>query len=223
MEKLPILYEDKHLMLVNKPAGIAVERDRYRNPSVEGRIGDYFNAQKLPHNTIIGIAHRLDRPVSGVMLVAKKKSVLVQINQQFEAGLIKKIYFAITENKPEKLKATLNHFLFKDVKNKKAVVYDKIAKSRLPCSLDYIYKGENAFGHLIEVHPHTGKFHQIRAQLAFIGCPIIGDTKYGAKKAFAENEIGLHAFSLQFFHPVEQKEMIIQAPLLPTWEVNTAL
>ena len=115
MEKLPILYEDKHLMLVNKPAGIAVERDRYRNPSVEGRIGDYFNAQKLPHNTIIGIAHRLDRPVSGVMLVAKKKSVLVQINQQFEAGLIKKIYFAITENKPEKLKATLNHFLFRDV------------------------------------------------------------------------------------------------------------
>jgi len=118
MEKLPILYEDKHLLLVNKPAGIAVERDRYRNPSVEGRIADYFNTLKLPHNTIIGIAHRLDRPVSGVMLVAKKKSVLVHINQQFEAGTIKKVYFALTENKLEKNKATLSNFLFKDVQKK---------------------------------------------------------------------------------------------------------
>ncbi len=219
MEKLPILFEDKHLLLVNKPAGIAVERDRYRNPSVEGRIADYFNTLKLPHNTIIGIAHRLDRPVSGVMLVAKKKSVLVHINQQFEAGTIKKVYFALTENKPEKKKATLANFLFKDVQKKQAIIYDKAAKNRLPCTLDYIYKGETSLGHLIEIHPHTGKFHQIRAQLAHIGCPIIGDDKYGSKKLYKENEIALHAFSLTFFHPIEEKEMTIEAPLPGEFEL----
>lgn len=219
MDKLPLLYEDKHLLLVDKPAGIAVERDRYRNPSVEGRIADYFNTQKMPHNTIIGIAHRLDRPVGGVMLVAKKKSVLVDINKQFEAGTIQKVYYAISENKPEKSKGTLQHFLYKDLLNKMAIIYEKSAKNRLACSLDYKYIGETAFGSLIQVTPHTGKFHQIRAQLAFIGCPLIGDEKYGAKKTFKENTIGLHAFSLTFMHPVDQVEMTIEAALPEEWQL----
>lgn len=219
MEKLPILYEDKHLMLVNKPAGIAVERDRYRNPSVEGRIGDYFNSLKLPHNTIIGITHRLDRPVSGVMLIAKKKSVLVHLNQQFEQGTIKKVYYAITENLPEKKEGTLTNYLFKDVQKKMAIIYDKPAKNRLQCSLDYIYKGKTQNGYLLEIHPHTGKYHQIRAQLAHIQCPIFGDAKYGAKQIFRENEIGLHAYALSFFHPIEQKEMTFTAEPGTEWQV----
>ncbi len=219
MEKLPILYEDKHLILVDKPAGIAVERDRYRNPSVEGRIADYFNTLKLPHNTIIGIAHRLDRPVGGVMIVAKKKSVLVDINKQFELGTIKKVYYAITENKPEKLKGTLNNFIYKDVANKKAIIFDKTSRSRVACSLDYKYMGETGFGSLIQVMPHTGKFHQIRAQFAYIGCPLVGDEKYGAKKQFKENTIGLHAFSLTFVHPIDKVEMTIEAPLPEEWQL----
>lgn len=218
MESLEILFEDKIILVINKPSGLMAERDKFKNPSVQDMVADYFNTLKLSQNTILGIVHRIDRPVSGVMLLAKKVSALRDLNKQFEEGKVEKIYFALVNKKPEKDEGTLLHYLFKDVKNKKAIIYKNSRKSAVKCELIYKYKGMMNDSYLLEIHPLTGKYHQIRAQLAFIGCPIIGDEKYGSKSKYKSDAICLHAHSIEFEHPVEKKKMKVSCEMPKDWK-----
>jgi len=218
MESLEILFEDKALLVINKPSGLMAERDKFKNPSVQDMVADYFNTQKLSQNTILGIVHRIDRPVSGVMMIAKKISALRDLNKQFEEGKVEKIYFALVDTKPEKEEGTLLNYLFKDVKNKKAIIYKNSRKSAVKCELIYKYKGTINNAHLLEIHPLTGKYHQIRAQLAFIGIPIIGDEKYGSKSKYKPDAICLHAHSIEFEHPVEKKIIKVSCDIPADWK-----
>ncbi|MFI5171441.1 MAG: pseudouridine synthase, partial [Chitinophagales bacterium] len=135
----------------------------------------------------------------------------------FETGVIEKVYYAVVENKPEKNEGLLQHYLFKDSKNKKAIIYKNNRASAVKCELIYKVIGESRLGYLLEIHLLTGKYHQIRAQLSFIGSPIVGDEKYGSLKKYKEDEICLHAYSIEFIHPVENKKMKVVAELPAEW------
>lgn len=213
-----ILFEDRSILAINKPAGLMVEHDKFNNPSLEGWVAEYVKEKRVSQNTIIGIVHRIDRPVSGVVLFSKKISVLRDLNKQFEEGKVEKIYFAIVENKPPKKEELLQHYIFKDAKNKKAIIYKNNRKSAVKCELMYNYVEKSGSGHLLEIHPLTGKYHQIRAQLSFIGCPIIGDEKYGSQKKYRADEICLHAHSIEIMHPVENKKIKIVSALPENWK-----
>lgn len=220
MSALKVLFEDNSILVVEKPAGLMVEKDKFGNPSVEGSVESLFTQKRVSQNTIIGIVHRLDRPVSGVLLIAKKKSVLKILNEQFETGAVDKIYYALTENRPEKDEAHLQHFLKKDLKEKKAVISKNKKNNSVKCELIYkLIRTEKKY-FLLEVHPLTGKYHQIRAQLAFVGCPIVGDEKYGSTKHFLADAICLHAYSIEFMHPVEKKKMKFISELPENWQIK---
>lgn len=197
-----------------------VEKDKFGNPSIEEIVTSLFKQKRVSQNTIIGIVHRLDRPVSGVLLLAKKKSVLKLLNAQFETGAVDKIYYALTENRPEKEEGHLLHYLKKDVKGKKALIYKNKKENAVKCELIYKIVKETAGNFLLEIHPLTGKYHQIRAQLSFINCPIVGDNKYGATKKYKPECICLHAYSIEFFHPVEKRKMKLVSELPADWQVT---
>lgn len=208
---LKILFEDNDILVIDKPAGLMVEKDRWDYPSVERQMEIYMAEQKkYPY---AGIVHRIDRPVSGVLLLAKRKSVLKKLNDQFRDKQIQKKYFAIIDHKPEKTSDTLIHYLERDEQNKNAIVFKRNAKGRVYCELKYQVVQEKNKTYLLEIIPVTGKFHQIRAQLSFIGCAIIGDKQYRSKTAYKENAICLHAYSLEFKHPLNNEAMkIVCAP-----------
>lgn len=206
-----VLFEDYYILVLNKPHGLQTEADNFGNPSVELWAHQHLQQQHpKKKNVFVGIVHRLDRPVAGIVLIAKTKTALANLNKQFENRTVKKIYEAIVERKPEKELDTLVHFLKKDVKLKKAVIHERPGKDYIKCSLTYqlkkINKDKSA---LLEIELHTGRYHQIRAQLSFIGCSIKGDELYGAKKIAEENKIELAAISLTFLHPVSGKEIKI--------------
>lgn len=202
---LEILFEDNHMLAINKPAGLMVEKDKYNNPSVEGEVEAYFKEKKMSKNTIVGIVHRLDRPVSGTLLIAKKISVLRDLNAQFSAKQITKKYFAVVHKKPKELKATLSHWLTKDTMSKKAIISDEQVKGSTACQLKYEVVSQSTNKYLLAIELITGKYHQIRAQLAYIGCPIIGDERYGSKVYYRPNQICLHAKELTVTHPTTKE------------------
>ena len=214
-----IIFEDSQLIVLNKPTGIAVEADRFGHPGVQGWVASYFDGKKMPSNTIIGIVHRIDRPVSGVVLMAKKKSVLVDLNAQFAAGTVSKVYYAGVEGTPPKPEGKLEHFLMKDPEQKKAIITPKKSKRSAAVSLSYKTLHSDKGITLLEVRPHTGKYHQIRAQLSEMGCPIIGDALYGSKKSFLQDAILLHAASLTCIHPATKEEVTFSAPLPNAWPI----
>lgn len=223
MEGLEILFEDKDILVINKQSGLMVERDKYKNPSVQDLVASYFNTLKLSQNTILGIVHRIDRPVSGVLLIAKKVGVLRDLNKQFEDGKIEKLYHAIVENPAPKEEELLQHYLHKDVKNKIAIIYKNSRKHAVKCELFYKKTSTNNGKDFLEIHPLTGKYHQIRAQLSFIGCPIIGDVKYGSAISYKKESICLHAHTISFQHPVTKEKMHITAEDPSDWKyVNQA-
>ncbi|MFN7115815.1 MAG: RluA family pseudouridine synthase [Saprospiraceae bacterium] len=207
--EIDILYESTWLLAVNKPAGVLVEKSPYY-PSVETWAENYVAQQsKKP---FVGIVHRLDRPVSGVLLLAKKKAALKDLNEQFRLRTIQKTYLALVENEPPTPSGALLHWLKKDIINKKAIIYNNAVKQSEECRLDYnIIEKKGAF-YLLQITLHTGKFHQIRAQLAAIGCPIVGDEKYGAAHFYKNDAIALHANRLIFKDPLTAQPVIVEAP-----------
>lgn len=228
LAKLNVLAESKHWIVVDKPAGLNVEQ-LWDYPSVEQEVRDYLTeaGRKPPY---VGIVHRLDRPVSGVLLLAKKKSSLKILNEQFAQRSVKKIYWAITERTPEVEIGTLIHYLAKDQKNKRALAYAKIAKGRIRAELEYqklaqvtrSEKGVEKIYSKLEIRPITGKFHQIRIQLATVGCPIVGDVKYGAEAGEDPFEIALHARTLTFQdpHTGEEVRVTAQPPAMKIWQLG---
>lgn len=212
-----ILFEDNFLLVLNKPAGLAVENDRFGHIGVEGTVQEYFAGRRMPSNTIVGIVHRLDRPVSGVLLIAKKKSILVHLNRQFAEGAVTKTYMAAVSGLPEPAEGTLRQHLTKDPLQKKAIVAVRATKRSTPVSLSYTLERSAAGKGLLRVHPHSGKYHQIRAQLSAAGHPVIGDTLYGSIVPYRADAIMLHAYALRFVHPSTGEEMEITAPFPASW------
>lgn len=210
---ISIIKETPGWLAVNKPAGIQVERNPF-GPSVESLAYGHLEMKK--RNPYVGIVHRLDRVTTGLVLVAKKKSILKQLNEQFRLREVRKTYLAMVEKAPPEEEATLTHWLKKKLKEKRAEVFGKPSAGAFECILSYrqLWKGADGRA-LLEVRPVTGKYHQIRAQLAAIGCPVVGDTHYGAKKEYQPNHIMLHAWKLEFFG-LEEERVEVEAPA-PDW------
>jgi 23S rRNA pseudouridine1911/1915/1917 synthase len=209
---LKILFEDKYLLAINKPHGIVVEREPNLKYTLEGFALDYIRSkEKYPQKCFIGVPHRLDRPVSGVILFSKKKSVLKMLVEIFSKREIEKTYLAIVENRPQKDEAELMHWLVKDFVQRKAIIYPTQVKNSMRVILRYKFISQNESGTLLEVKLITGKFHQIRAQLSHIGCPIVGDVHYGSVKPYKENAICLHARKLYLVHPMTSERLEIKA------------
>ena len=208
---LTILFENKHWLAVNKIPKLSVERSPFQEDTIESLVYDYLS--KSYKNPYVGIVHRLDRVTTGVLLFAKRKSTLRKINEQFRNKLIKKTYLAIVEEAPPSPKDTLTNYLWKDRKNKKGMVHAAKTETAVESILHYQEIGQSNNGHLLQVNPITGKFHQIRVQLSHIGCPILGDIKYGATKHISPNSIALHAWKLSFINPTTNQTIYLQAPI----------
>jgi len=211
MPTLELIHENNDYIVVNKMAGLISEKSPYEDLTVEVQV--YNHLLKSKRKPYIGVIHRLDRVTSGVLIFAKKKRILVEFNALFSNRKVQKTYYAIVKNKPPKNKENLINFLVKNNLEKKADIVQSKSKDSSECMLSYQVIGENNFGYLLEVKPKTGRFHQIRAQLAHIGLPIIGDEKYGSDQEYYPLSICLHAreLSYQFFDSKEFKTF--QAPL----------
>jgi len=203
-----ILLEDDYLLVVNKPASLMVEPDPNGYPNLLQQVQKYIKST-LPEGieAYAQHIHRLDRPVSGVILFAKQRSVLKNLSEQFAERKVKKYYQALTSRVPRQLTDSLQHWLRKE--KKKALLYEQEVEYSEKAILTYQvnHLAENRFLWTIELH--TGKFHQIRAQLGHIGCPIIGDSYYGSDRTYKPDCIALHAYQLIFYHPITNKEIIV--------------
>jgi RluA family pseudouridine synthase len=206
-----ILWEDDAILVVNKPAGLMVEPDRNGFPNVQQAVKRYLREKGITSSD--GYAqhiHRLDRPVSGVLLFAIQREVLKNLSEQFAQRTVEKYYQALTQRSPDVRGGALQHWHRKE--KKKAVIYTEEVEFGEPVRLAYNVNAIASDRFLWNIQLHTGKYHQIRAQLAFIGCPIIGDEKYGSELTYFPNAIALHAQTLTFNHPVTNERLTINAP-----------
>lgn len=209
-----IIFEDNHLLVVNKPAGILVQSDRTGDESLLEIMKDYIKVRyNKPGNVYLGLPHRLDRPVSGVVVLAKTSKALERINEQFRKKMVDKIYWALTHSSPPDINGTLIHWLIKDHKRNLVSVAKKSNKNAVRAELEYKVIGKISDSHLIEVKLITGRFHQIRIQLKSVGCPIVGDVKYGFPKPNRDGSICLHARRIHIMHPVKKEELVFEADL----------
>ena len=210
---IQILFEDAYLLAVNKPPGIVVESAQVTHQTLQAQALSYIRSkEKYPDKCFIGPPHRLDRPVSGVVLLAKKKSVLKMLTEIFAGRQVAKTYLAITEQCPEEKEGVLVNWLVKDMALRKAIIHNQEVKNSARVELRYHVIAQENNKTLLRVELITGKYHQIRAQLAHAGCPIIGDSHYGSSVLYHENAIGLHAYRLQLTHPVTNERLEITAP-----------
>jgi 23S rRNA pseudouridine1911/1915/1917 synthase len=196
MPNLEIVNENNDYIVVNKMAGLISEKSPFEDCTVENQVHDHLLKRKP--KPYVGVIHRLDRVTSGVLIFAKKKSILVEFNDLLSSRKIQKTYLAIVKNKPPKKKGNLINFLVKNKLEKRADIVLSKSKDSLECILSYQVIGKNDVGYLLEIKPKTGRFHQIRAQLAHIGLPIIGDEKYGSDQEYFPLSICLHAWKLTY-------------------------
>ena len=209
-----ILFEDNHLIAVNKRAGDIVQVDDTGDESLDEKVKKYI-AKKYnkPNGAFLGVVHRLDRPVSGVILFAKTSKALDRVNRKFKEREMKKTYWAVVRNRPEIEEGNLVHWLVKNPQKNITKAYEKEVAGSQRAELNYKLIGELGGYYLIEVDPITGRPHQIRVQLATLNCPIVGDNKYGYPRGSLKKSICLHARRLRFVHPVKLEPVDILAPL----------
>ena len=213
-----IIFIDNHLIAVTKPAGLLTQPDRNTDESLIDQTRQWIKEKyNKPNNIFLGLVHRLDRNVSGVVLFARTSKAASRLSKQFRERIPKKYYKAIVLGKLEREHNTLVHYLRKE-KTLKTTIFPREAPTAKRSELSYevIYSLEKKS--LIEVSLSTGRFHQIRAQMAFIGHPIIGDVKYGAPESLPNQEIALHAHKLVFNHPISNEEITLTSPQPKTWE-----
>ncbi len=209
-----ILYEDNHLLIVNKSVSDIVQEEKTGDESLEQQIKAFIKERdQKPGQVFLGVAHRIDRPVSGVVVFAKTSKALARMNEMFQSREIQKKYWAIVKEKPPKDEALLEHYISRNTQKNKAFIHTKEVKDSKLASLHYSIKGKSDNYYLLEIELHTGRHHQIRAQLAFIGCPIKGDLKYGFPRSNKNGGISLHSRSIRFIHPVKKEEIYIEAPV----------
>ncbi len=207
-----VLYEDNHLLIVNKLAGELVQGDHTGDKPLLENARDYIREKyQKPGNVFCGLVHRLDRPTSGIVVFAKTSKALSRMNKIFEQRQVQKTYFAVVQNKPPKAEDRLTHFLKKEASKNKSFPRSSDDKSAKRAELTYWLKAESQRYFLLEIELHTGRHHQIRAQLAAIGSPIKGDLKYGFPRSNHDASISLHAGRLRFKHPVGGDPVDIRA------------
>lgn len=213
-----VLYKNNQILALNKPNLVPVQDDKTGDKSLLGLAEIY--AQSKLH-----LIHRLDRPASGVVLFAKTSGAVAALSAQFQERTVVKTYLALVKDRPEADEGTLVHHLSKGKTGQRAKVSDAPTEDSQEAEMHYRYLGSTAQYHLLEVRLHTGRHHQIRAQLAAIGCPIKGDVKYGARRANKDRSIHLHAWRISFTHPVSGERETITAPLPedPVWQAVAAL
>lgn len=209
-----ILYEDNHLLVINKLPGQIVQGDKTGDAPLSELLKDFVKKRdNKPGNVFMGVVHRLDRPVSGVVVFAKTSKALSRMNELFKSRETQKTYWAVVKNKPIELTGKLVHFLIKNEKQNKSYASETEKKGSLKCELDYALISSSDTYFLLEVNPLTGRHHQIRVQLASLGCPIKGDLKYGFNRSNPDGSIHLHARQLKFMHPIKQEEVVLVAPV----------
>ncbi|MSQ78180.1 MAG: RluA family pseudouridine synthase [Flavobacteriaceae bacterium] len=214
---LRVIYEDNHLLAVNKPSGLLVQGDETGDIPLVDIAKDYLKKKyNKPGNVFCGVIHRIDRPVSGLVLMAKTSKALTRMNEQFKQRDIKKTYLALVSKKPLRDGGKLIHWLTKDTSKNISKAYNQERPDALRAELDYDVVSQSDKAYLLEVFPLTGRPHQIRVQLAAMGCPIVGDLKYGYPSPNSDASICLHALRLKFAHPVSLEEMHIEAGT-PDW------
>ena len=213
-DTLEILFEDNHLLIVNKKSGDIVQADKTGDKPLSEVVKEYIKEKyNKPGDVFLGVIHRLDRPTSGIIIFARTSKALERLNKMLRERNVSKTYWAVIKNNPKNTKDTLIHFLKKNPKNNKSTVFKKEAEGSKKAILHYtIIKNLKNYS-LLELDLETGRHHQIRAQLSFIGSPIKGDLKYGASRSNKDGSIHLHARKINFTHPVSKKIITIIAPV----------
>jgi len=209
---MEIIYEDNHIIAVNKNCHEIVQSDKTGDIPLSDMLRAWLKERYAkPGNVFIGVPHRLDRPVTGAVLFAKTSKALVRLNEMFRRGEIRKTYWAIVKNRPPEAEGELTHWLVRDEKLNKSRAYDSEKPDSKQAALHYRLVSQSDRYYLLEIELKTGRHHQIRAQLAKIGCAIKGDLKYGAERSNPDGGISLHARSLRFVHPISKQEVEIIA------------
>lgn len=213
---MTVVYEDNHLIIVNKTASEIVQGDKTGDTPLSETVKQYIKEKYAkPGNVFLGVVHRLDRPVSGLVVFAKTSKALARLNEMFRNSEVKKTYWAIVKQRPPQDEGELVNYLVRNEKQNKSYAYDKEVKNSKKAVLHYrlIVHSQNYF--LLEVDLKTGRHHQIRCQLAKMGCPIKGDLKYGFARSNPDGSICLHAHRVKFVHPVSKELIDVTAPLPP--------
>ncbi len=211
---MTVVYEDNHLIIVNKRPSEIVQGDKTGDEPLSDTLKRYLKEKYAkPGNVFLGVTHRLDRPVSGLVVFAKTSKALSRLNEMFRAGEVKKTYWAIVKNCPPQEEGELVHYLVRNERQNKSYAYDKEVKSAKKAVLHYRLIGRSDNYYLLEVDLKTGRHHQIRCQLAKMGCPIKGDLKYGFPRSNPDGSICLHARCVRFVHPVSKEQVEVVAPV----------
>lgn len=210
---MQVIYEDNHIIIVNKEPGEIVQGDKTGDTPLVETVRQYIKEKYAkPGNVFCGVAHRLDRPVWGLVVFAKTSKALARLNQMFRDGEVKKTYRAITRNKPPKIEDRLTHYITSTERNNKSHATLTPRKGAKESVLSYKLLASSDRYHLLEINLKTGRKHQIRVQLSAIGCPIKGDLKYGDKRSNPDGSISLQAHRIEFIHPVSKKPIDLTAP-----------
>lgn len=211
---MQVIYEDNHIIIVNKQSGEIVQGDKTGDTPLSDIVKAYLKEKyHKPGDVFLGVVHRLDRPVSGVVVFAKTSKALTRLNKMFSGGDVHKTYWAITKNAPKEVEGTLEHWLVRNEKQNKSYAYAKEKPRSKHAVLKYRLLGKTDNYHLIEIELLTGRHHQIRCQLAAMGCPIKGDLKYGAKRSNPDGSISLMSRKVEFVHPVSKETISVEAPV----------
>jgi 23S rRNA pseudouridine1911/1915/1917 synthase len=211
---MTVVYEGNHIIVVNKSASEIVQGDKTGDTPLSELVKQYLKEKyNKPGNVFVGVTHRLDRPVSGLVIFAKTSKALTRLNDMFQHGGVKKNYWAIVKNQPKEPEAELVNYLVRNEKQNKSYAYDREVPGSKKAILHYrqIAQSDNYF--LLEVDLKTGRHHQIRCQLAKMGCPIKGDLKYGFPRSNPDGSICLHSRRVAFVHPVSKQEIVLEAPV----------
>ena len=211
---MTVVYEDNHIVVVNKTSSEIVQGDKTGDTPLSEMVKQYLKEKyNKPGNVFIGVTHRLDRPVSGLVVFAKTSKALPRLNEMFRNGEVKKTYWAIVKECPKETEGELVHYLVRNEKQNKSYAYDKEVKNSKKAVLHYKLIGHSQNYYLLEVDLKTGRHHQIRCQLAKMGCPIKGDLKYGSPRSNPDGSICLHARTVQLVHPVSKEMIRLTAPV----------
>jgi 23S rRNA pseudouridine1911/1915/1917 synthase len=218
---MQVIYEDNHIIVVSKRSGEIVQGDKTGDTPLSDTVKAYIKEKYAkPGAVFLGVVHRLDRPVSGLVVFARTSKALTRLNDMFRNGDVHKTYWAIVQNRPEADAGTLEHWLVRNEKQNKSYAYDRERPQAKKAILKYRLIGQSERYYLLEVNLLTGRHHQIRCQLAAMGCPIKGDLKYGARRSNADGSISLLARRVELVHPVSKEPIVLEAPLPddPLWK-----
>ena len=218
---MEVVYEDNHIIIVNKQSGEIVQGDKTGDRPLSDIVKDYIKEKyQKPGAVFLGVVHRLDRPVSGLVVFARTSKALTRLNKMFAEGEVHKTYWALVKNAPQKTEDTLTHWLVRNEKQNKSYAYATEKPNAKKAILKYRLIGKSDNYSLLEVQLMTGRHHQIRCQLAAMGCPIKGDLKYGAPRSNPDGSISLQSHRVEFIHPVSKERVTVEAPLPddPLWQ-----